>query len=331
MAPCWGSVKIRSRMRPRNATPCVRVHCAVLTVERWPELREPVHGRRARRAGSTPGSPAPARSTCCASSCATPTTFATIDLTDLMDLQQTRPIARWADDGNRVIDWPEITFVAGRPRARRRARVRVPSRRCAGRRSRPRSSTPRARSACAQAYTLGGHARARVAPPAGPGARDRDAPFARAGARAAAPRLRRARPGCRRSCSARSATPTSRARACGRRCRSTCRARRRRPRCGRCSRGSPRSHRLDIDLRALDARSEAYLRAGRGRTRGAARRARRSSTASTASRRRRPTISSPRSSSSCARSPTTMNLTARFGGPSVREPRERHARPRSAA
>ena len=41
------------------------------------------------------------------------TEFATIDLGDHMDLQQTRPVARWADDGNRVIDWPMITFVAG--------------------------------------------------------------------------------------------------------------------------------------------------------------------------------------------------------------------------
>ena len=39
--------------------------------------------------------------------------FATIDLGDHMDLQQTRPVARWADDGNRAIDWPTITFVAG--------------------------------------------------------------------------------------------------------------------------------------------------------------------------------------------------------------------------
>ncbi len=42
-----------------------------------------------------------------------PNEFATIDLADHMDLQQTRPSARWADDGNRVIDWPMITFVAG--------------------------------------------------------------------------------------------------------------------------------------------------------------------------------------------------------------------------
>jgi len=40
--------------------------------------------------------------------------FASIDLTNHMDLQQTRPNAHWADDGNRVIDWPVISFVSGR-------------------------------------------------------------------------------------------------------------------------------------------------------------------------------------------------------------------------
>jgi hypothetical protein len=39
--------------------------------------------------------------------------FGALDLTDLMDLQQSRPVARFADDGNRVIDWPEINLVAG--------------------------------------------------------------------------------------------------------------------------------------------------------------------------------------------------------------------------
>jgi hypothetical protein len=39
--------------------------------------------------------------------------FAEIDLTDVMDLQQTRPTARWGDDGNREIDWPMITMVSG--------------------------------------------------------------------------------------------------------------------------------------------------------------------------------------------------------------------------
>jgi hypothetical protein len=40
-------------------------------------------------------------------------TFGSIDVSDLADLQQTRPIARWEGDA-RVIDWPRITFESGR-------------------------------------------------------------------------------------------------------------------------------------------------------------------------------------------------------------------------
>jgi hypothetical protein len=40
--------------------------------------------------------------------------FASIDLGDLMDLQQTRPIARFMADGQRAIEWPKLSFVAGR-------------------------------------------------------------------------------------------------------------------------------------------------------------------------------------------------------------------------
>jgi hypothetical protein len=40
--------------------------------------------------------------------------FATLDLTDLLDLQQTRPTAHFAEGGLRVIDWPEIQLVSGR-------------------------------------------------------------------------------------------------------------------------------------------------------------------------------------------------------------------------
>ena len=40
--------------------------------------------------------------------------FGALDLTDLLDLQQTRPTARFVEGGMRVIDWPELKFVAGR-------------------------------------------------------------------------------------------------------------------------------------------------------------------------------------------------------------------------
>src|SRR5205823_6477662 len=40
--------------------------------------------------------------------------LAAYDLADAMDLQQTRPTARFAGDGAREIVWPQITFTAGR-------------------------------------------------------------------------------------------------------------------------------------------------------------------------------------------------------------------------
>jgi proteasome assembly chaperone (PAC2) family protein len=41
-------------------------------------------------------------------------TFATLDLTDLLDLQQTRPTARFEEGGLRVIEWPRLSFTHGR-------------------------------------------------------------------------------------------------------------------------------------------------------------------------------------------------------------------------
>jgi proteasome assembly chaperone (PAC2) family protein len=40
--------------------------------------------------------------------------FGALDLTDLLDLQQTRPTARFVEGSMRVIDWPALQFVAGR-------------------------------------------------------------------------------------------------------------------------------------------------------------------------------------------------------------------------
>ena len=145
---------------------------------------------------------------------ATPTSSRRSISTDHMDLQQTRPNAHWADDGDRVIDWPEITFVGrGRGSAATSCSSPGPSRRCAGRRVAPRSSRSRARLRRARRpCTVGGMPALVSHRRPGSGARDRDAPFARAGDRAAAARRTAARPGCRRSCSARSATPASAAR-----------------------------------------------------------------------------------------------------------------------
>ena len=84
----------------------------MLTVEAWPELSDPAMILAftgwidAGVAGA--GAIAALRA-----QLGDPEPFATLDLGDLMDLQQTRPTARWAEEGVRVIDWPQISFVAG--------------------------------------------------------------------------------------------------------------------------------------------------------------------------------------------------------------------------
>src|SRR5258708_36262932 len=76
----------------------------VLNVERWPELREPmmiIAFSGWVDAGLAGGGTISALR----EQLAAVDEFASIDLTDHMDLQQTRPNAHWADDGNRVIEW----------------------------------------------------------------------------------------------------------------------------------------------------------------------------------------------------------------------------------
>jgi proteasome assembly chaperone (PAC2) family protein len=85
----------------------------VLHVERWPELHEPVLVI-ALSGWVDAGLAGAGAIAVLAEQQAGAEQFGTIDLSDLMDLQQTRPVARWADEGVRVIDWPELTFVAGR-------------------------------------------------------------------------------------------------------------------------------------------------------------------------------------------------------------------------
>jgi hypothetical protein len=85
----------------------------VLRVQRWPELAEPVMvfafsgwvdaGLAGAGALAALGEQLHDRDD-----------FAALDLSDLMDLQQTRPIARWDRTGARVIEWPRITLAAGR-------------------------------------------------------------------------------------------------------------------------------------------------------------------------------------------------------------------------
>ncbi|HEX5616245.1 MAG TPA: PAC2 family protein [Acidimicrobiia bacterium] len=87
----------------------------MLEVDRWPELRDPVlvialHGWvDAGHAGA--GSIDELRV-----QMAHAQPFARIDLTDVCDLQQTRPTARFVDGGLRVITWPTIELEAGTAR-----------------------------------------------------------------------------------------------------------------------------------------------------------------------------------------------------------------------
>ena len=130
----------------------------------------------------------------------------TLDLTDLLDLQQTRPIAHFAEGGLRVIDWPQLAVRRGPHRARHRRRARprafVAVADGRGRDRRGRDPARRARR---------GHARrdagARLASPAALGARDGDEPLARPGGRARCAPTTPGRPARRRSCSTRSARP----------------------------------------------------------------------------------------------------------------------------
>jgi hypothetical protein len=84
----------------------------MLEVDRWPALRDPVfvvflHGWvDAGQVGAT--TVEELRS---AMQHAQP--FARLDLTDVCDLQQTRPLARFVEGGLRVITWPTIELVAG--------------------------------------------------------------------------------------------------------------------------------------------------------------------------------------------------------------------------
>jgi hypothetical protein len=84
----------------------------VLSVERWPELTEPL--MVIALAGWVDAGGAGAGSMSVLSEqLADARTFGAIDLSDLSDLQQTRPVARWEGD-TRVIEWPGITFESGR-------------------------------------------------------------------------------------------------------------------------------------------------------------------------------------------------------------------------
>jgi hypothetical protein len=83
----------------------------MLSVDHWPQLREPLLVIALSGWVDAGGAGAGAMGTL-AEQLRDTDQFATIDVSAIADLQQTRPTARW-EGGNRVIDWPVITFESG--------------------------------------------------------------------------------------------------------------------------------------------------------------------------------------------------------------------------
>ena len=84
----------------------------MITVERWPECHDPL--LVVALAGWVDAGLAGAGTITALRDQTRPDEFASIDLTDLLDLQQTRPTARFEAGGLRTIDWPRITLEVGR-------------------------------------------------------------------------------------------------------------------------------------------------------------------------------------------------------------------------
>jgi proteasome assembly chaperone (PAC2) family protein len=84
----------------------------VLDVDQWPTLREPV--MLVALTGWVDGGLAGTGTLAAvAESLEAPRKFASVDLSDLLDLQQTRPTVSLVDGVTRKIDWPSIDLVAG--------------------------------------------------------------------------------------------------------------------------------------------------------------------------------------------------------------------------
>ena len=84
----------------------------MLSVERWPELTEPLIVVALSGWVDAGGAGAGAMAAL-SEQLEGARVFGSIDVTEMADLQQTRPVARW-DGSDRVIDWPRITFECGR-------------------------------------------------------------------------------------------------------------------------------------------------------------------------------------------------------------------------
>jgi proteasome assembly chaperone (PAC2) family protein len=86
---------------------------SVLDVEQWPTLRDPV--MLVALTGWVDGGLAGTGTLAAvAEALEAPRKFASVDLADLLDLQQTRPTVSLIDGVTRRIEWPSIELVAGR-------------------------------------------------------------------------------------------------------------------------------------------------------------------------------------------------------------------------
>jgi proteasome assembly chaperone (PAC2) family protein len=85
----------------------------VLDVDQWPSLRDPV--MLVALTGWVDGGLAGTGTLAAiAEALEAPRKFATLDLADLLDLQQTRPTVSLTDGVTRKVEWPSIDLVAGR-------------------------------------------------------------------------------------------------------------------------------------------------------------------------------------------------------------------------
>lgn len=86
---------------------------AVLDVEQWPQLRDPV--MLVALSGWVDGGMAGGGALAAvAEQLEAARAFGTIDLSDLVDLQQTRPTVNLIDGTTRSVSWPSVDLVAGR-------------------------------------------------------------------------------------------------------------------------------------------------------------------------------------------------------------------------
>ena len=102
---------MHTRLRERSAGDSYSGR--VLDVDRWPELRAPVLVLVLTGWVDAGGAGASAAQAL-AEQLGAGRVFARYDLSDLVDLQQTRPTVALVDGETREVSWPVIEFMAGR-------------------------------------------------------------------------------------------------------------------------------------------------------------------------------------------------------------------------